>query len=76
MVCLLCISVVAQSAGGKLTPRELQVLYLGGSGLSDGDIAAEIHCSRPTVKKHFENAFGKLGEHRRVAAARVLGLAL
>lgn len=74
-ICLLCLDVVARTAGGELTARELQALYLGHEGLTDRKIGEEILCRRKTVKKHFQNAFAKVGCHKRFAAARLVALA-
>jgi DNA-binding NarL/FixJ family response regulator len=60
-----------------LTPRELGVLELLGSGLTASAIAHRLRISSRTVHKHLERIYGKLGVHDRLAAvleARRLGL--
>jgi DNA-binding CsgD family transcriptional regulator/tetratricopeptide (TPR) repeat protein len=55
-----------QPAG--LTPRELQVLRLIASGLTNKVIAAELVLSERTVDRHVSNVFTKLGVSSRAAA--------
>jgi DNA-binding NarL/FixJ family response regulator len=43
-----------------LTPRELEVLKLIGSGLTNQQIAEELVISEKTVKNHINNVFSKL----------------
>jgi DNA-binding NarL/FixJ family response regulator len=52
-----------------LTPREAEVLGLLAGGLSDREIAGELQLSPRTVGRHVENAYRKLGVHRRAEAA-------
>ena len=44
-----------------LTPRELDVLYLAGEGLSNGEIAERLSISPVTVRNHLSNVYAKLG---------------
>ena len=55
-----------------LTVRELDVLRCVARGLSTPEIAEQLVVSTSTVRKHLENAFGRLGVSSRTAAvARV-----
>ncbi|MGW0761995.1 response regulator transcription factor [Streptomyces sp. NPDC002814] len=56
----------------RLTHRELDVLRCVALGLTTPEIAEQLVVSRSTVRKHLENAFGRLGVSSRTAAvARV-----
>lgn len=60
-----------------LTPREGDVLYLIGEGLSNREIGEKLFISERTVRKHAEAIFRKLGvagRSKAVACARRLGL--
>jgi DNA-binding CsgD family transcriptional regulator len=52
-----------------LTEREAEVLGWVGNGKTNDEIAAVLHLSSHTVRKHLENIFEKLGVHTRTAAA-------
>jgi DNA-binding CsgD family transcriptional regulator len=52
-----------------LTEREAEVLGWVGNGKTNDEIAAVLHVSPHTVRKHLENIFEKLGVHTRTAAA-------
>jgi ATP/maltotriose-dependent transcriptional regulator MalT len=51
-----------------LTAREVEVLRLVASGLSNKDIAAELYLSAKTVSRHLTNIFTKIGVSSRSAA--------
>ena len=51
-----------------LTPRELEVLALGARGQSAAFIAAQLHLSPATIKRHFERSYARLGVSDRSAA--------
>ncbi|NUP02695.1 MAG: response regulator transcription factor [Nonomuraea sp.] len=54
-----------------LTERELEVLALVGTGLSNAEIAEELHIGVTTVKSHIAAAMDKLGLRNRIQAAVV-----
>ena len=55
----------------RLTRREREVLHLLSLGLTDQEIAAELHLSRKTVSNHVSAVLGKLGVTTRTAAALI-----
>ena len=58
-----------------LTKREQQVLAVAATGASNAEIAARLVIAPGTVKKHFDNIYGKLGAANRTeAVARTLEL--
>lgn len=60
-----------------LSAREIEVLRLLDTGLSNQQIAARLNIAASTVKTHINNLYGKLGVQTRVQAvnrARELGL--
>jgi DNA-binding NarL/FixJ family response regulator len=72
-------TVLAPSVAGKLwhhrhhrpaalSPRETEILALVAQGLSNSDIAAQLHVSEATIKTHLQRAFTKLGVSDRTAA--------
>jgi DNA-binding NarL/FixJ family response regulator len=63
-------SAVADSADDELTPREIEVLRLIASGLSNAEIARELVVSAATVKTHVNRVFAKTGARDRAQAVR------
>jgi DNA-binding NarL/FixJ family response regulator len=51
-----------------LSSRERQVLALIGRGLSNDEIAGQMHISEKTVRNHASNVFDKLGVWSRTQA--------
>ncbi|TDQ55178.1 response regulator [Actinorugispora endophytica] len=52
-----------------LSPRERQVLALLGAGLSNAEIARELHLVEDTVKTHVSAVYARIGVKNRVQAA-------
>lgn len=52
-----------------LTPRELQIVEMVASGLTNKQIAAELFVSARTVNFHLDNVYSKLGVKTRTEAA-------
>ncbi len=59
---------VPQENSSPLTRREVEVLRLVASGLSNREIAASLHLSEHTVHRHVANVLRKLGQSSRAAA--------
>jgi len=51
-----------------LTERELEILTLLASGLSNAELGAHLYLSEPTIKTHLSSIFRKLGVRDRVQA--------
>ncbi|WP_211357348.1 response regulator transcription factor [Nocardioides rubriscoriae] len=62
-------SEVAAQRLAALTGRERDVALAVGRGLSNAEVAAELHLSVPTVKTHVSRVFDKLGVTNRVQVA-------
>jgi DNA-binding CsgD family transcriptional regulator len=60
----------AQQQSLSITPRELEILGLVASGLSNREIAAQLFVSESTVKTHCARVFDKLGAARRTQAVQ------
>lgn len=53
----------------KLSRREREVLSLVTDGMTNAEIARELHISVATVKTHLDSIFAKLGVSNRIQAA-------
>ena len=53
----------------ELTPQERKIFDLIGDGMSNRQIAGEMHLAEKTVKNYISNLFAKLGVTRRTQAA-------
>ncbi|HUG16206.1 MAG TPA: LuxR C-terminal-related transcriptional regulator, partial [Thermomicrobiales bacterium] len=58
------------SIAARLTPRELDVLRLVSTGLTDAEVAEQLFLSRRTVSSHLTSIYTKLGVSSRAAATR------
>lgn len=54
-----------------VTPRELEILGLIATGLSNREIAEKLFVSENTVKTHSSRLFDKLGAKRRTQAVQI-----
>jgi len=54
---------------GRLSDRERQIAQLVASGMRNRDIAAELHISENTVKRHLQSIFDKTGARDRLELA-------
>ena len=59
-----------EAAAGGLSERETEVLVLAARGLSNSQIAWELHLSDATVKRHLANIYQKIGVSSRNEAVR------
>jgi predicted ATPase/DNA-binding CsgD family transcriptional regulator len=64
-------SSVSNSGAVPLTAREIEVLRLLATGLTNFQIAEQLFVSPTTVNAHLRNIYGKLGVKSRTAAARL-----
>jgi DNA-binding CsgD family transcriptional regulator len=55
----------------SITPRELEILELIASGMSNREIAAKLFVSENTVKTHSSRLFDKLSAKRRTQAVQI-----
>lgn len=62
----------ASRAIDDLSLRERQILALAGKGLSNSEIAEQLHLSSHTIKSHIHNALGKLGASNRAQGASLV----
>lgn len=65
-------SSVAEKRLATLTLREREVAVCVGRGLSNAEVARELHLSVPTVKAHVSRLFDKLDSSNRVQIAMVV----
>jgi DNA-binding NarL/FixJ family response regulator len=61
---------VARTNPDGLTARELEILTLMATGLSNPEIATRLYIGQTTVKTHINNAFAKIGARNRAEAVR------
>ncbi|HET9212501.1 MAG TPA: response regulator transcription factor, partial [Thermoanaerobaculia bacterium] len=67
----------AQELPEALSEREVEVLQLIATGLSNADAGRKLFIAPSTVKKHLENIYAKLGTRNRtqaIARAREAGV--
>ncbi len=57
--------------GLGITPREMEILGLIATGLSNREIADQLFVSENTVKTHSSRLFDKLGAKRRTQAVQI-----
>ena len=55
----------------ELTSRELEVLRLMASGLTNRDIAAQLYLSVNTIRGHVQHILDKLGAHSKLEAVAI-----
>jgi DNA-binding CsgD family transcriptional regulator len=60
----------AKTGWDSLTDSELRVINLIAQGVTNRDVAAQLHLSLHTVKTHIRNAFAKLGINSRAELTR------
>jgi DNA-binding NarL/FixJ family response regulator len=56
---------------GTLSERETEILVLAARGLSNHQIAKQLHVSEATVKRHLANVYGKMAVGSRSEAVRL-----
>jgi DNA-binding NarL/FixJ family response regulator len=56
---------------GTLSERETEILVLAARGLSNHQIATQLHLSEATVKRHLANVYGKMAVGSRSEAVRM-----
>ena len=67
----------SSGSGEELTPREIEVLTLIATGISNQELADRLFISKATLKTHINRIYAKLGIERRAQAvlrAKQLGL--
>ena len=57
-------------AEGVISARELEILLLAARGLSNRQIAARVHITEGTVKRHLSNTYHKMEVGSRGEAVR------
>ena len=61
---------VSNAEASGLSARELELLVAVSRGLSNAQVAASLHISEATVKRHLANVYEKFGVHSRTEATR------
>jgi DNA-binding NarL/FixJ family response regulator len=61
---------MGEEPAGALSERETEVLVLAARGLSNEQIAGELHLAPATVKRHLANVYEKIGVRSRSEAVR------
>jgi DNA-binding NarL/FixJ family response regulator len=61
-----------QRSLSDLTPQEARVARLAAIGLTNKEIAQQLHIGSETVKRHLKNVFAKMGLRRRAQLASLL----
>ncbi len=62
---------LGEEPAGALSERETEVLVLAARGLSNDQIAEELHLAPATVKRHLANVYQKIGVGSRSEAVRM-----
>jgi DNA-binding CsgD family transcriptional regulator len=62
------VAVCSENGHTSLTERESEILRWIARGKTNREIAAILHVSPHTIRKHLEHAYEKLGVHTRTAA--------
>jgi DNA-binding NarL/FixJ family response regulator len=62
---------MGEGSMGTLSERETEVLVLVARGLSNYQIATEMHLAESTVKRHLANIYEKVGAGSRTEATRL-----
>jgi DNA-binding CsgD family transcriptional regulator len=62
----------AKTGWDSLTDAELKVVNLIAAGVTNRDVAAQLHLSLHTVKNHVHNAFAKLGINSRAQLTQLM----
>lgn len=65
-------SALHKAPGGRLTPREQEILHLLRTSMTTQEIAGELHLSLNTVKTHLRAIYRKLGVPNRRSAVRLM----
>ena len=61
---------LGEEPAGALSERETEIVVLAARGLSNHQIARELHLSEATVKRHLANVYAKIGVGSRSEAVR------
>jgi len=62
---------LGEEPAGALSERETEIVVLAARGLSNSQIARELHLSEATVKRHLANVYAKIGVGSRSEAVRM-----